>query len=285
MSRIAYVSGAYVDLDDAVVHVEDRGYQFGDAVYEVCPVYNRVIGDFAEHMERLQRSLAEIGMTMPMAATALHLVARETVRRNRIGDGILYIQVSRGRAPRNHLMPAHPRPVLVMTARRLDWGRLDRLTETGVAVITVPDMRWRRCDIKSVNLLGNVLAKQQAHDAGAFEAWQVDEQGLVTEGSSTNAWIIDRAGDLISRPLDHAILRGITRQTVIALAERQGCKVIERPFSPAEAIAAREAFLTSTTSMVLPVVTIDGKPVGDGAVGPVSRELYAMFCRRTGRLG
>ncbi len=275
MSRIAYVNGRYVPHPAASVHIEDRGYQFADGVYEVTAVKGGRLVDGAAHLDRLDRSLAELSIAAPMARAALLRVSAEMIRRNGLVDGTLYMQVTRGVARRDHpFPPAAVKPALVMTAKR--W----RTPATaGAAVITIPDIRWGRCDIKSVALLPNVLGKQQARAAGALEAWMVRD-GTVTEGTSTNAWIVTAAGDVVTRPLGPDILGGITRQTVIRLAGQAQIRVVERPFTVAEAKAAREAFITSTTALVLPVVRIDGAAVGTGAPGPVTgrlRELYEAF--------
>jgi D-alanine transaminase len=267
MSRIAYVNGRYLPHRAAAVHIEDRGYQFADGVYEVIAVRNGVLIDGDWHMERLQRSLSELQIRMPMAVGALNVVLRETARRNRFREGIVYLQISRGVARRDHPFPgADTPPALVVTARRTP-PVAAKVIDEGVGVISQPDIRWQRCDIKSISLLPNVLVKQAARAQGAFEAWQVDGDGFVTEGGSTNAWIIDSDGHLITRPVENAILNGITRRRLIALAKRQGITVEERPFTLAEAKSAREAFLTSTTAFVLPVVRIDETVLGNGRPG------------------
>ncbi|MGE5538622.1 MAG: D-amino-acid transaminase [Gemmatimonas sp.] len=276
MFRIAYVNGRYVRSDEAAVHVEDRGYQFADGVYEVVAVKNGALVDEAPHMARLARSLHEMEIAWPVSERALAHIVREVVRRNAIGDGMIYLQITRGVAPRDHAFPAHARPALVVTAKRLAPQRPE-LAEKGVGVISIPDVRWRRCDIKSVSLLPNVLGKQKAKNAGAFEAWQVTESGVVTEGTSTNAWIVDRDGAIVTHPADCAILDGITRQAVLKVARESGRKVVERPFTLDEALSAREAFLTSTTAAVLPIVTIDGRPIGNGAPGSTTLELRERY--------
>lgn len=276
MSRIAYVNGRYLPHAKAVVHVEDRGYQFADGVYEVVAVRGGRLVDEARHLVRLERSLGELEIAMPMSRPALSAVMRETMRRNLVDDGIVYLQVTRGVARRDHAFPAAARPAVVMTARRVA-AQAPALTEDGVKVITVADIRWARCDIKSVALLPNCLAKEQARRAGAFEAWQVDGQGLVTEGSSTNAWIVDRDGNVVTRQIDSSILSGITRMALMELAAGEGLTVLERAFTVAEAKAAREAFLTSTTSFVLPVVQIDDAIVANGKPGSFYRKLRELY--------
>lgn len=276
MSHIAYVNGRYVPHQQAAVHVEDRGYQFADGVYEVIAVESGRLVDEVPHLERLDRSLAELRIRPPMARKALRSVMREVVRRNRIASGTLYIQITRGVAPRDHAFPANGETALVMTVKRAR-VQLSSVVEHGVRVITLPDIRWGRCDIKSIALLPNVLAKQQAREAGAYEAWLVDRDGYVTEGSSTNAWIVTQAGHLVTRSATHAILNGITRQSIIRLAKADGFALEERPFTAAEAKAAREAFLTSTTSRVLAVTEIDGHVIGNGRAGSFALKLRALY--------
>ena len=267
MSRVAYVNGRYVPHGEAAVHIEDRGYQFADGVYEVVAVNGGGLVDAGWHMQRLRRSLDELAIAMPMPEAALEFVMRETARRNRVRQGIVYLQISRGVARRDHGFPvAGTRPSVVVTSR---YGKppSKSVTDRGVRVLSVPDIRWTRCDIKSVSLLPNVLAKQAAREAGAYEAWQVDAEGYVTEGSSTNAWIVDAEGRLITRPPENAILNGITRRRLIELARAHDLTVEERAFTLEEAKRAREAFLTSTTSFVLPVVQIDDAVIGNGRPG------------------
>jgi D-alanine transaminase len=280
MSRIAYVNGRYLPLGKAAVPVEDRGYQFSDGVYEVCEIRDGHIIDEARHMQRLARSLSELRIPMPMPATALAIVMRECVRRNRVRDGIVYLQITRGVARRDHAFPPPgTRPVVVLTARSMDFAANERIASAGVAVITVPDNRWARVDIKSISLLPNVLAKQAAREQGAKEAWFVDQAGYVTEGSSSNAWIVTAKGRVVTRPADHGILRGITRAVVIEVMKAQGLEFEERAFSREEAYAAREAFLTSASQVILPVVRIDDRPIGNGAPGLVATALREQFHR------
>jgi D-alanine transaminase len=276
MSRIAYVDGQYVPHRQAAVHIEDRGYQFADGVYEVIAVMGGRLVDEALHLARLRRSLAELRIAPPMADTALKIVLREVVRRNGVTNGIVYLQVTRGSAPREHAFPRDAKPVLVVTSRRAKRPDPGHARE-GVAVITVPDIRWQRCDIKAVALLPNVLGKQRAREAGAYEAWQVDPAGRVTEGTSTNAWIVTAEGAVVTRAADSAILNGITRLALIDILHREGYTFEERSFTVAEAKFAREAFLSSTTADLLPVVSIDGDPVADGLPGPLSRKLRDLY--------
>jgi D-alanine transaminase len=280
MSRIAYVNGRYVPLRNASVHIEDRGYQFSDGVYEVCEVREGRLIDERRHLGRLAYSLKELKIAQPMAMSALGVVLREVVRRNRVRWGIVYLQVTRGVARRDHAFPpAGTRPSLVITARNLDLMSAERLAADGVAVITMPDNRWERVDIKSVSLLPNVLAKQAAREAGAREAWFVDKQGRVTEGSSSNAWIVTRDGKVVTRQVGRDILKGITRTVLVDVIAAQGLTLEERAFTVEEAYAAREAFITSASQIVLPVVRIDGRPVGNGAPGLTATALRRDFHR------
>ena len=280
MSRIVYVNGRYVPGAEAMVSVEDRGYQFADGVYEVCEVRGGRLVDERRHMARLERSLNELRIARPMPAAALSVVLHETVRRNRVQDGIVYVQITRGAAPRDFPFPAAgTRPSVVALARASNTARLEQLATDGVAVVTVPDIRWGRVDIKTVALLPNVLAKQAAREQGAREAWLVDAQGRVTEGASSNAWIVSREGTLVTRPLGHDILPGITRSVVIEVAKAEGLTFEERAFTVEEAYSAREAFITSASQIVLPVVRIDGRPVGNGAPGLVAAGLRGHYHR------
>lgn len=281
MSRIAYVNGRFVPKRQAVVHIEDRGYQLADAVYEVWALFDGKLADPEGHFARLERSLAELSIAMPMSRAALTSVLRETVRRNRIREGLAYLQVSRGVAKRDHAFPTvHTPPAVVVTVSRVDRAATEARAAAGVAVITTPENRWGRCDIKTVGLLPNALAKQKAREAGAVEAWFVDELGLVTEGASSNAWILDREGTLRTRDTQSNILRGVTRLSLIEVAREAGLRVDERPFTPKEAIEAREAFITGAGTLVLPVVKVDGQPVGDGKVGPVATKLRRLYIER-----
>ena len=277
MSRLAYVNGRFLPQGEAGVSVEDRGFQFADAVYEVWAVFDGRLADSEGHFARLERSLGELSIPLPMSRAALVQVLRETARRNRVRDGIVYLQVSRGAARRDHAFPAGLRPTVVATARSIDYAAEEARAVAGVKVVTMPDNRWGRCDIKTVGLLPNALAKQAAREAGAYEAWLVDAAGRVTEGASTNAWIVDAQGRLRTRDTGANILRGVTRSGVAALAERLQIPVIEEPFTVAEAQAASEAFVTAASAFVLPVVAIDGKPVGSGKPGPVAQRLRALY--------
>jgi D-alanine transaminase len=281
MSRIAYVNGRYVPQSHAQVAVEDRGYLFSDGVYDAIPVHNGNLAFVDRHLDRLDRSLAELRIAQPMTRAALLQVAREVLRRNSVRNGGLYIQVTRGVAPRDHKFPKGIKPSLLMMAKKWKAPAPDLLAK-GAAVVTMPDQRWARRDIKSISLIANVLAKQAATEQGAFEAWLVDEDGMVTEGSSTSAWIATANGALVTRPNGHEILPGITRSVVVEVARNLGLTLQLRPFSRDEAYAAREAFLTSTSNFVLSITRIDGKPVGEGKPGPIVarlREAYLKVAR------
>jgi D-alanine transaminase len=276
MSRDAYVAGQYLAHCFAAVHIEDRGHQFADGVYEVMAVAHRHIVDEEPHLARLTRSLGELEIARPMDDCALKIVLREVIRRNAVADGIIYLQVTRGVARREHAFPNSAKPVLVVTARNVKPPD-PKIAECGISVITIPDIRWRRCDIKSVSPLPNFLAKERARRAGAFEAWQVDGQGRITEGTSTNAWIVAADGLVVTRQADEAILNGVTRLALLDIIRRQGYRFVERAFTVAEANAAAEAFLTSTTADVLSVVAIDGVPVANGKPGPLARKLREFY--------
>jgi D-alanine transaminase len=280
MSRISYVNGRYVPMRDATVHVEDRGYQFADGVYEVCEVRGGRLIDERRHLDRLERSLGELRIRMPLSRAALGVILREVVARNRVSYGIVYLQVTRGVAKRDHAFPAGAiAPSLVVTARRLDKTRNEALAAKGIAVISVPENRWGRVDIKTVGLLPNVLARQAAIDQGARDAWFVDKAGFVTEASSANAWIVTDTGKLVTRHADHAILHGITRSIVLDAVKEQNVAVEQRAFTLDEAYKAREAFITSASQIVLPVVSINGRTIGDGKPGPVAAALREVFHR------
>lgn len=277
MPRDCYVNGRFLPHAQGAVHIEDRGYQFADGVYEVVTVAGGRLVDEEGHLDRLERSLGELAIPAPMSRAALRLKLRELVRRNRLTDGLVYMQVTRGVAPRNHAFPTSgARPALVMTTKRLNFDGMTKFTD-GVSVITIPDIRWARRDIKTISLLPNCLGKQRAAEAGAYEAWMVDDDGFVTEGTSSNAWIVTGDGVLVTRPLSHDILHGITRRTVLGIAQAEGIAFMERPFTVEEARAAREAFVTSATSFVTPVVRIDDAVLGDGRPGSLSRTLLAHY--------
>lgn len=281
MARFAYVDGRYQPMSEAAVHIEDRGYQLADGVYEVCEIRGGRLVDEDRHLARLARSLGELRIAEPMPALSLRVVMREVVRRNRIRDGLLYIQVTRGVAPRGHAFPTTPvPPTLVVTARRLDPMTKVR-GETGIVVITVPETRWARVDIKTIGLLPNVLAKQAAKEAGAGEAWFVEPDGYVNEGASSNAWIVTREGELVTAPKTAPILHGITREIALETAARLGLRYSERRFTLDEAHAAAEAFITSATALVTPVTAIDGKTLGNGEPGFTASALRKALIEAT----
>jgi D-alanine transaminase len=277
--RVAYVDGRYIRHGDAAVHVEDRGLQLGDSVYEVCLVSSGHLMDESEHLDRLERSLREIEVAMPMPRGPLALVMREVVRRNGVCDGLLYLQVTRGAVRRDHPIPSsQPRPTLILTARGMDVDGLARRKEQGIAAITRPDERWARRDIKTTQLLANLLAKTEARKAGAYEALLVDDDGFITEGSSMNAWIVDGEGRLVTRSLSHEILPGVTRRVIFDAAAEAQLPVVERSFTPEDVLAAREAFVSAATG-VLPVITLNGQKIGDGKAGPVTRRVQELYGR------
>ncbi|WP_457583021.1 D-amino-acid transaminase [Ensifer canadensis] len=278
MPRIAYVNGAYVPHADAAIHIEDRGYQFADGVYEVCEIRHGFIVDLTRHLDRLGRSLGELRIDWPMSRAALIHVIREVLRRNRVRNGLFYMQVTRGTARRDHVFPAKDTvPTIVVTAKRTDATVIARKNAEGISAITVPENRWDRVDIKSVGLLPNVLARQKAKEEGAHEAIFVDPDGTVKEGAATNVWIVDREGVLRTRPAEHGILRGITRTTLMDVAAPLGIKFEERAFSVDDMLAAREVFITAATSICFPVVSIDGKPIGNGHPGSIAQNIREAF--------
>jgi D-alanine transaminase len=278
LTRFVYVNGAYKRYAEAAVHAEDRGFQFADAIYEVIEVLDGGLVDATRHLARLERSLRELSIPPPMSKAALLQVIDQVIRRNRVRDGIVYLQVTRGAGPRDFALPApETLPTLVVLARAQRRGWSAELAETGIAVKTTPDNRWARCDIKTVMLLPAVLAKDEARRAGAREAWFVDAAGNVTEGASSNAWIVTADGALVTHPLDNHILPGVTRATVLDVAKAEGMKIEERTFSKDEALKAREAFVTSATNIVMPVVKLDGTPIGGGRPGPLAQRLRLRF--------
>ena len=280
MARLAYVDGRYVAHNAASVHVEDRGFQFSDGVYEVISIVGRRLIDMEGHLDRLERSLKALDMPEPVSRPVLAMIMRELVTRNRVREGIIYLQVTRGVAPRDHKFPAGLKPTLVMTTKHVEFLNQKRLSD-GVKVISIPDIRWGRCDIKAVALLPNCMGKTQAASAGAYEAWQVDTEGFVTEGTSSNAWILTRDNVLKTRGLGPDILRGVTRDSLMRIAAEEGVTVVEEAFTVEEARDAREAFVTSATSFLTPVVKIDDRVIGNGAPGSLSCRLqrwYIDYC-------
>jgi len=281
MSRFAYVNGRFVRHGEAAVHIEDRGYQLADGVYEVWAVFDGKLADAQGHFARLWRSLDELRIAHPMGQAALTFVLREAVRRNMVRNGLVYLQVTRGVARRDHAFP-NPAvaPSMVVTAKSTDPLLAERKAAQGAAVISVPENRWGRCDIKSVGLLPNALAKQAARERGAIEAWFVDDLGLVTEGASSNAWIVDAEGHLRTRDTQANILRGVTRSTLFEVIREAGLPINEKPFTIAEAQGAREAFITGAGTLVMPIISVDGAKVGDGTPGPVATRLRRLYIQR-----
>ena len=278
MTRIAYVNGQFVPHNEAAVHIEDRGYQFADGVYEVFTIHqSKLIGEKG-HFDRLTHSLKELKINWPVSRRSLVIICREVARQNKVQNGIIYLQITRGVARRDHSFPKKTKSALVITARRTKPLDKESLLK-GVSVITLPDIRWKRHDIKSVSLLPNVLGKQKAYEAGAFEAWLVNDNGFITEGTSSNAWIVTKDGDLVTHNASHAILNGITRLSVLEAAELEGIKFIERPFSINEALEAKEAFITSSTSHVKAVTNLNGKSIGNGHVGELTTKLLNLYVK------
>ncbi|GAB5389373.1 MAG: D-amino-acid transaminase [Alphaproteobacteria bacterium] len=281
MPRIAYINGQYLPHHQARTHIEDRGFQFADGVYEVIAVRRGALLDERGHLDRLWRSLAELQITPPMGRRSFRLVMREMIRRNRGVEGGLYIQVTRGVAARDFTFPADVKPTLVMTLRRMDFD-LTRQMQTGIKVVTVPDLRWPRRDIKTIALLPQVLAKQVAALEGGAEAWMVDEDGYITEGGSSNAWILTADNVLVTRQADNSILKGVTRTALLALLSEEGVRIEHRAFTPEEAVSAKEAFTSGATTFCLPVVAIDEHQIGDGTPGPFVTRLRERYTETTG---
>ena len=278
MTRIAYVNGRYVRHADATVHVEDRGYQFADGVYEVCEVRHGMIVDMTRHLDRLGRSLSELRIEWPMHRSALERVIREVLRRNRVKNGLFYLQVTRGVARRDHVFPAPgTRPSIVVTAKNTNPAIIAAKNANGIKAITVPENRWDRVDIKTVGLLSNALVRQQAKEAGAQEAIYVDASGIVKEGAATNVWMVDTDGTILTRPARHGILKGITRTTLMDVAKTLDLRIREEEFSVEKMLGAREVFITAATSICFPVVEIDGKTIANGHPGSVSQKIREAF--------
>jgi D-alanine transaminase len=280
MSRIAYVNGRYLPQSEASVNIEDRGYQFGDGIYEVVHLYDGRFIDEDRHLDRLERSLRLIQLPMPVTRNALSHILKEVARRNRVTEGLLYMQVTRGVAHRDHPFPTTPvAPALVITVKRIKPYPAS-IKGWGGTAITLPDLRWAHRDIKSINLLPNVLARQAAREKGAVEAILYEEAtGIVTEGAATSFWIVDEKGAIRTRGLSHAILPGCTRGALMAELKEAGIAYDEREFTLDELKAAKEAFITSATSFVKPILAIDGVKVGDGEPGPVTTKLFEIFAR------
>lgn len=276
MAKISYVNGRFVPHSKAYVHIDDRGYQFADGIYEVAAFFNNVILDEEAHWKRLKRSLDALQIAMPMDVDALKRTVRKLIEKNGKRHGLLYVQVTRGVAKRDHPFPKDVRPSIVMTVSAAKTPKAQTIAD-GVGVITRPDIRWGRRDIKSTSLLPNILARQESYVLGLRETWLFDEQGMVSEGSASNAWIVTKNSEIITHPADNKILGGITRDVVLKLARKMKLKVIERPFSLKEIKQAKEAFITSTSANVLPVTRIDDKPVGNGAPGEITCRLLDAY--------
>lgn len=279
MTRIVYVNGSYKPYADATVHAEDRGFQFADSVYEVIEVLGGKMVDATRHLVRLARSLRELSIPPPMSDAALLHVITRTIKLNRVRDGLVYMQVTRGEGPRDFAFPSPGKvaPTLVVIARAQSQAKIAALAEIGIAVKTMPDIRWGRSDIKTVMLLPACLAKDAAKRDGAKEAWFTDADGNITEGASSNAWIVTQAGVLVTRQLDNRILGGVTRATLADCARTEGLTIEERTFTRSEALFAREAFVTSASNTVMPVTSIDGQPIGNGAPGLLTQRLRTLF--------
>ncbi|MCB5173937.1 MULTISPECIES: D-amino-acid transaminase [Microvirga] len=277
MSRIVFLNGSFLPIEEARVPFMDRGFLFGDGVYEGIGVLDGRLIDNEAHLERLERSLREVRIPNPYSRAEWTRIQEELVQRNGMTEGFVYFQVTRGVAERDFFFPEEARPTVAMFTQAKSIAQ-SPAAEKGIAVVTVPDQRWERRDIKSINLLAQVLAKQAAKEAGAQEAWMVQD-GFVTEGGSSSAFIVTKAGSIVVRPLSNAILPGITRRSLLQLSREDGIVLEERLFTVEEAYEAAEAFLTSASNFVLPVVRIDGRPVGDGKPGPVTQRLRQLYLR------
>jgi D-alanine transaminase len=275
MSRLVYVNGSYVPEEEAKVSVFDRAFLFGDAVYEVTAVLGGRLVDFEPHLARLDRSLAEIALAAPLSHAALLALHLELVSRNRLDEGIVYLEITRGSAERDFAYPDRPAPnVVAFTQNRPLIA--SPYAESGVKVVTIADLRWKRRDIKSTSMLAQAMGKQEAKLRGAYEGWMV-EDGMVTEGTSSSAFILDAKGVIRTQPLGRHILPGVTRRSILRLAALEGVAIEERPFSVAEALDAREAFMTAASAFVLPIIEIDGVPIGDGRPGRVANRFRALY--------
>ncbi len=275
MSRIVFLNGSFLPIEDAKVPFMDRGFLFGDGVYEGVGMLDGRLIDNEAHLERLERSLSEIRIANPYTRAEWTSFEEEIARRNGMTEGFIYFQVTRGVAERDFFFPENASPTVAMFTQAKPIANAPAAA-TGIGVVTVPDLRWERRDIKSISLLAQVLAKQAAKEAGAQEAWLVQE-GFVTEGGSSSAFIVTKAGSIVVRPLSHAILPGITRRSLLRLSQEDGIVLEERRFTVEEAYEAAEAFLTSASNFVLPVVSIDGHPIADGRPGPITRRLRELY--------
>lgn len=276
MPRIAYVNGQYKTHMYASVHIEDRGFQFADGVYEVIYVYNKKFIDKEMHLDRLDRSLKELDIRWPVNRSSLNIIIQEVVRRNRVKNGNIYLQVTRGCNDREFSYPEDLSPSLIVYARKANKDSI-QTAKKGYKIVSRPDIRWKRCDIKTISLLPAVMAKQAAVKEGAIEAWLVDDDGLVTEGTSSNAWIVTEKNEIVTRSTNNFILSGVTRKTILQLSQDLGLKYKERPFSLVEAQEAKEAFCTSSTALIKPIIQINKKRIGSGTVGPVTKILIKNY--------
>lgn len=278
MSRIVYVNGEFLPEEEAKISVFDRGFLFADGIYEVSTVINGKLIDNAAHLVRLRRSMSELNMPSPASDEEITEIQAQIVVQNELENGLIYLQITRGAADRDFVFPKEPKPSLVVFSQVLDAVNNPK-AERGISVITVDDVRWKRRDIKTVALLAQSMAKQAAVEAGVDDAWMV-EDGFITEGTSNNAFIITKDGKIITRHLSNDILHGITRHVVLELAAEKNLVVEERAFTLEEALDAKEAFVTSATAFVMPVVRINGQPLGNGGPGILSSQLRAMYIKR-----
>ena len=262
---------------DAKISIDDRGLQFADSVYEVIGVNNRKLLDWELHYRRLERSLSEIELFFGHTFSSLSILLEELIRKNRIYSGKIYIQVTRGIAPREHEFPSQTDPGLIITATQFDWPDSLTVKQDLASVVLLPDERWKRCDIKSTSLLANILAKQRAVESIANEAWLYDSNNFITEGTASNAWIVDSSNVLITRELGKDILAGVTRDVVITLAKSLGVDILEKKFSLKDIKAAKEAFFTSSTALIRPVGSVDGIKIGNGKIGEVTSRLVDKY--------
>mgnify|MGYP001176960197 CR=1 FL=1 len=276
MSRIAYVNGSYIAHNSASVHIEERGFQFADSVYEVVYVYKSKLIDQKRHLDRLDHSLNELMIEWPVKRSALEIIIKQIIKKNLIKTGLVYLQVSRGSSPRDFPFPKGVKPTLVVTARPLKPFNPENALK-GMEVTTLPDIRWERCDIKTTQLLPAAISKQKALDSGVSDAWFVNEDNIVTEGTSNNAWIVTQDNKLKTRPASHAILNGITRQAILELAHLENIDVSEEAFSLEEALNAKEAFVSSASACVKPVTKINDHVIGDGQVGEITRKIAQYY--------
>jgi D-alanine transaminase len=276
MQKISYVNGKYMPHNKCYVHIEDRGYQFADGIYEVLSVKDSVILNKEIHFKRLLRSLNELAIKLPINENAINIIIKELMRRNKRQNCTIYLQITRGVAPRRHDFPSHNNSSLVITISNLK-KPLDTNLSHGVTVITGPDNRWQRCDIKSIALLANILSKQLASSKGCYETWLFDADNNITEGSSSNSFIVTSDNIIVTHPATNNILGGVTREVIIELALKNNFKLVQRKFSVSEAIKAKEAFLTSTTNGIMPVIKIDDHVIGSGMPGAISQGLRSLY--------